>query len=258
MDLVYHNAHISVGLFTEVLDQKHLDSLLSYEREVASALNLQGRGLRNPKADRQSGAEAAKMGEVFVRIVNDRWYTRAWILQEAFASSGNLLILLKKSKGIKTRHLGLVCHERSPTDEVCLDSQVLHTCLNIASNTAPINDQTERAMQRLEYLVAEPAKKGTHKIVVSPVRPLRTICNAAVALSFLRDRENSVVADRLAIISNLCGYELRLNTAILGKSHRSLAVCVLALALMNGDFSLFAPQVYQAPQEQWDDIKCQY
>ena len=73
-------------------------------------------------------------------------------------------------------------------------------------------------------------------------RPRRS-CNAAVALSYLRLRENTQVSDRLAIMANLCNCDVRLNTIEIKKDHLYLSACKFALALLNGDFSLLYLEV---------------
>lgn len=78
-------------------------------------------------------------------------------------------------------------------------------------------------------------------------KPRRT-CNASVALSFLKHRDNDGVADRRAILANLCGYSLRLNTVELERSQSRLSVCTFALNIANGDFSLLSPESYHIPR----------
>ena len=75
----------------------------------------------------------------------------------------------------------------------------------------------------------------------------RKSCSAAVALSFLRYRKHSRLPDRLAIIANMCDYPVRLDTREIEKSHKSLAVCIFTLAILNADLSLLHPEVYQYP-----------
>jgi hypothetical protein len=74
-------------------------------------------------------------------------------------------------------------------------------------------------------------------------------CSAAVAVTYLRLRDLERVADKLAIVANLCDYHLRLNTTELEKTQPSLSVCILVLAVANGDFSLLIPQIYRLPQD---------
>jgi hypothetical protein len=76
-----------------------------------------------------------------------------------------------------------------------------------------------------------------YPMVAFSVEP-RLVCNVAQSIRYLRDQVNSQVADRLAIIANLCHFEKRLNTREL--EGRSLSTCILVLALLNGDLSLFS------------------
>lgn len=55
---------------------------------------------------------------------------------------------------------------------------------------------------------------------------VRRSCSAAVALSYLRTKQNTHVPDRLAILANLCNYDIRLDTIELEKKTHILgAVC---------------------------------
>lgn len=78
-------------------------------------------------------------------------------------------------------------------------------------------------------------------------RKPRLTCNAAVALTYLRHRGLFRVADKLAIVANMCDYAFRLGTAQLEKTQNGLAACVLAISLVNEDFSLLVPQMYRSP-----------
>ncbi len=70
-------------------------------------------------------------------------------------------------------------------------------------------------------------------------------CNAAGALTYLRYRDNSVISDRLSIFANLCDYDYRLETAEVIKKDYPLSSAIMALSLLNGDYSLLIPEVYQ-------------
>jgi Heterokaryon incompatibility protein (HET) len=259
MDLVYVNAHVTIGLFSTMLEQQHLENLLFFEEQVLASLNILPRGSTHTTTRRRQTVRVQALTEAFQRIVSDPWNTRAWVLQEAFASAGNLLILFPAAKHVSTKHLQLVCHERS-FSEICIDFQVLFTSLKTAKELIGRSSRgvvIESTTEKLQWLHPETPKRGLFEMSIAHTQ-LRSTCNAAVALSFLRQRENSVVADRLAIIANLCGYELRLDTSSLEKSESSLGVCVLALAIMNGDFSLLIPEIYDAPSLQRNADICAY
>jgi hypothetical protein len=66
----------------------------------------------------------------------------------------------------------------------------------------------------------------------------RHACNAAQALSYLSNRRNSRIADRLAILANLANYPIRLDTTKLEMLQIDFNICDFALAVMNGDLSM--------------------
>ena len=68
----------------------------------------------------------------------------------------------------------------------------------------------------------------------------RQACNAAEALSFLYDRKNSFLPDRLAILANLCNYERRINPVVFDSLQCGFSICALTLSILNGDMSLLA------------------
>lgn len=77
---------------------------------------------------------------------------------------------------------------------------------------------------------------------------------------FLKHRDNDRVADKLAILANLCDYTLRLDTVELEKSQKPLSVCIFALAIANGDVSLLSPDSYHIPRGLHNGmfIQCSY
>jgi hypothetical protein len=72
----------------------------------------------------------------------------------------------------------------------------------------------------------------------------RRTCSAAMAMPFLRVLDLWQPADKLAILANMCDHDLRLNTEALAETQASLATCLLALSLANGNFSLLVPHLY--------------
>ncbi|KAK7423534.1 hypothetical protein QQX98_000992 [Neonectria punicea] len=160
MDHVYVRAHTSIGLCHAELQQEGVDCLLlAYESHMGHGFPVR-RGRPPVKRHRQVNLEV--MRDVLSKIVNDRWNTRAWILQEAFASSKNMILLFPRPSAVDLRGLFRV-------------------------------------------------------------------------------------ADKLAIVANMCDYHIRLNTTELEKTQKSLATSILALAALNGDFSLLVPQMYKTP-----------
>lgn len=79
MDLVYLEAHTSIGLMQSHLQQKHVDALLLiYEASHSRSFRkLRGRpALRGCRT-----LNLNNLTEAISIIVNDKWNTRAWVLQ---------------------------------------------------------------------------------------------------------------------------------------------------------------------------------
>jgi hypothetical protein len=265
MDVVYQRAHWSVGLYQSIVSsQCQLDavaSILDWSRQNPST-----RALRFPlESDLDMGLFMRSLIDFLDMFCNDPWNQRAWILQELFSSSDHMTTVIRLHTPFVYRgSLALQEHTAAETlkmtgsevDAFILASrEFLSAGLSRARSLSP-KDQGGEAFQRahriikvLETLRPEIATAGNKYAYLYAVGRTsfgpRYRCNAAVALSYLRNRDNHRPADRLAIVANLCDYEIRLDTVTVEKSFRSLAVCLFTLAFVNGDLSLLVPEVYQ-------------
>jgi hypothetical protein len=68
------------------------------------------------------------------------------------------------------------------------------------------------------------------------------------ALHHLRERKNFRIADRIAILGNVCNYEIRIDTNAAEEKAFSLSTCVLAMVDMNADVSLMGRLINAGPQ----------
>ena len=259
MDYVYVNAQISIGLFQVTLEQRHLDSLFLFFESLKPRIGSRMRR-RDPRPLRNCRSlKLESLAEALSMVAMDRWNTRAWILQEAFASAGRMIILLPRAKGIAIKGWSMVCHDLSLT-EIGIRLESLQRCVMESAallRSRPLASRLGSAfsvklpkwaetLERLAWLHPEPSGFHRFRFGLDNIKP-RPTCNAAVALSFLKHRDNDRVADRLAILANLCDYSLRLNTWELERSQSRLSVCVLAMTIANGDFSLLSPESYRIP-----------
>lgn len=275
MDHVYLRAQTSIGLFKVRLQQHDLDCLLlGYEHRL-SHHSRSHRG-RRPLLGRRS-IDPTALCETLSKIVNDKWNTRAWILQEAFASNKNMFLLFPQDN-VHVRNWSLVCHEFSRS-EVAIRLDAIQECFQYftpfirpiilkriktsqkgipktqmpqvsgdskggqGSDSLNSND-LQLTLKRLDFFHLN-AQHEPWNFYAKNLKPRRN-CNAAVALTYLRLRGLQRVADKLAILANICDYHVRLDTTEIEKSQTSLATCVLALSLVNNDFSLLVPQMYQS------------
>ena len=195
------------------------------------------------------------LAEALSLVAMDRWNTRAWILQEAFVSIGNMVILFPRAKEMAVEGWSLVCQDLSLT-EIGMNIKNLHKCIDQGAgflnpkpgSSIPVKlPQWAETLERLRSFLPEAQTSHMLGFGIGGSKPRRT-CNAAVAWSFLKHRDNDRVADKLAILANLCDYTLRLNTVELEKSQKPLSVCIFALAIANGDLSLLSPDSYHVPR----------
>ena len=258
MDFVYTNAHISIGLFRATFEHRHLQALLQFF-EWKNDLIMPRRGPRPLNNCRHLRMET--LAEAVSVIAMDRWNTRAWVLQEAFASAGNMIVLFPRAKEMAVKGWSLVCQDLSLT-EIGINIYILHRCIDRCAgffnpkpgSRIPVKlPQWAETLERLSSFLPEPHPSHTFETWI------RT-CNAAVAWSFLKHRDNDRVADKLAILANLCDYTLRLDTVELEKSQKPLSVCIFALAIANGDLSLLSPDSYHIPRGLHNGmfIQCSY
>lgn len=269
MDLVYLKAEQSIGLFQTRLEQRHLECLsMLCAHQVTSRFRNTRRGPLPAIEARRRGVGPPKFDlirETASMLVNDKWNTRAWILQEAFSSNGNMVLLLPRAEGIDVRGWSLVCHEASQS-ELAVRLEIMQDCIALFAQFLPLaisrqpilakKHQPTRArtstskirdpIERIQYFQPESTSSGGS--VYINYRRESQQCSASVAVAYLRLRGLERVADKLAILANMCGYRLRLDTTKLDETQPSLAMCCLVLAIINGDFSLMVPQMYRWPE----------
>jgi hypothetical protein len=266
MDHVYLRALISVGLFNTILEKRHWKSLVAaadpwlrcvYPNHRGKVKAIKGRGIRLPD-----------LIDALMLITSDRWNTRAWILQESFASSGNMVLLFPQHPEYDVDGSMLFCHEKSQSDLV-VGFETLHRILQMQASSlqdllsaVPVGEngvvlsihsssaRDRMPRSRLQKIIgsiasfhpAQPPSSGM-QLYVNRLKPRRT-CSAATALRYLQTRQLERTADKLAIVANMCGYPLRLDSTRLDKEDISLGICLLALSISNGDFSLMIPELY--------------
>ncbi|KAI8945344.1 heterokaryon incompatibility protein-domain-containing protein [Xylaria longipes] len=269
MDYVYANAKISIGLFNAHLQQKHLNSLvLAFESRGGQPFReVRGRKALNGCRE----VDLNVMYEALSMIVNDKWNTRAWILQEAFASSGNMILLFPRVENADVARWLLICQELSQS-ELAIQLDVVQRCLEACHHLVrplilqalqgkPAKRRRRRGKERRLLGQKEEIQTTMRRLRFFHPRHLshpwtfwtnnskpRRICNAATALSYLQTRDLLRVVDKTAIVANICGYDFRVNASKLEETQNSLATCIVALSIANGDFSLLVPQLYRVPE----------
>ena len=243
MDLVYQRSRWPVGLLNSFFDKQ-------YHLDIWDC--LMGR----------EGIATERMGhllEVLQILAGDKWFTRAWILQETVAGGMGMTLLARHKDGLdKPYSLGTIEGEIELTigelqnclawAEECVDDAGADLDEGIADEikqlTLKIWDFNPTMSHDPDIGPAETASESGAKIDHVYDNPaFRHTCNAAQALTYLRSRQNSRNPDRIAILANLCDYSIRLDTNhIVQRNTNGLgcgfSICAFALAVFNGDLSL--------------------
>lgn len=273
MDVIYNRSCITAGLLsTTITSQEQLDAVavLRAFTPIDSGSDAIWEGL----------GEAPPVTEIslilntaldFLEIVSaDRWYTRAWVAQEAL-SAGEMLVLLLPL-GAEVSYESLVegdgpeelpfIAELPPRDEfpsraIGISVMGFQHVVQVAKCLFYIvYKRVGDEMHPRAWSIIERAEK-LHPIAPQPkilserifmpggnnYRPRQT-ADAAAALTFLGTRGCRDVQDRIAIVANMCNFENRLNTYLLAKNCKSLRLALTALTVLNGDYSLLVPEAY--------------
>ena len=178
-------------------------------------------------------------------------------------------MLFPRLENITIDGWALVCHELS-LSEIAIQLDIITQCIKSCSHhvsasirnqiavadtpstgrtskstATPSSSELKKTLERIE-LFHPSIPTGSTSYMMNESR-LKRICNAAVALTYLRLRDLYSVADKVAIVANMCGYALRLDTMRLAETQDSLGLCMIAQSLANGDFSLITPELYRFP-----------
>ncbi|KAK2001303.1 hypothetical protein LX36DRAFT_363224 [Colletotrichum falcatum] len=204
----------------------------------------------------------------------DRWYTRAWILQESISAGPNLTLLFRVSPGLGyvtspfVRQNGRLLTNKtrdqqtfvmSYTELLSLAQGVGHMIRKSFSEeepyTGPVGTPVFFKSRDRDGELVNKAMRVLNPDTLRRQHPHKKrggvfrydehfTCNAASAITLLRSRHCFKAEDKVAIVANLCNYEIRLNTFRLAERFKSLRLCLVALALLNGDLSILIPEHY--------------
>lgn len=297
MDMVYKRARHTIGLLgCRIRSQVELDSLgtfFAWDRRRVSSGSVPGQDWWNlhlhrkspngvtwammrdemPKADQRAVAKQVcrAMIDLLQRIIDDKWYTRAWILQESVSAGPKLSLLLQVPPALEYnpssfmeqdgRLMTTNRHENSTfiltwSDFGSLEWGLYHMVLefydtNLFCPRDRGDSSDDIAMVSIVVFITSPKRiprphprQKSHGIINCSCKP-GFVCNAACAIGLLRGRHCLKAEDKIAIVANLCNFEIRLDTFQLAKHFKSLRLCLIALALLNADLSLLVPEFYE-------------
>lgn len=273
MDIVYNRAAFTAGLLDlQLSSQAQINAIRAFISEEGDVTTRFGFSAPDPRLP--------YLLDFLDALSRDRWYTRAWVVQEAISAGKGLTLVFRRAAGLaypsslrtgsKAHTDGLPRHSLDteqracPSEVVCIpvqDFQWLVRRVKLLldrTSFTPFGSQLVRASslrRPADQIVA--AAGSLHPINFKPKHGsfsvqmfggnafgTRPTVDAAGALALLKTRGCRDVEDRIAIMANMCGYEYRLDTKGVAVNCNSLRVALLALSLLNGDLSLLAPEVY--------------
>jgi hypothetical protein len=275
MDIVYNRAIATAGMLDVIVDtQAQLDALEAMmffdKARIEEMVNYEFCHL---------------VLDILYRTSLDRWYTRAWVVQESFCAGKKLVLVYRRGEGLKfpsTCRMGYK-HETMTRPYHSLDDSPRQRSSNIVCvplqsfwdmidamkyflnrdffevGTWLMRSDAQHAYAIPEAQAAIEVAESLHPRAIGGNTILqvmkiygkgnygkRPTVNAAGALTLLKNRQCHLDCDRIAIMANMCDYDFRLDTRAIGQNCSSLRQAILALALNNGDLSLLVPEVYMS------------
>lgn len=268
MDIVYNRAIVTAGLIsTKITSQEQIlavSTLLSFELdEFKGEARWEGSG---PAPSLPDLAQLVQHAVDLLDIVNaDRWYTRAWVSQEALVAGEMLVLVLPLGPGISfetsfefvgiheiplltaIEELPAGAHSRIFVIPVKDFQRFVRTTRYLFQNSSTHRDAglILATAEALHPTAPQPACLSERMFIPggNNYRPRPTV-DAAGALTILRTRGCRDVQDRVALVANMCNFENRLDTSILARRCKSLRLALIALTVLNGDYSLLVPEAY--------------
>ena len=180
---------------------------------------------------------------VLLALTDEKWFERAWTLQESVSADASMILLLGCPGLLKSPHFGRTLGEFELS---IFDFQqaIVNTRIVIEEGLAariwPDPSSTINASNFADILwnfIPTTIPDFSHDTLKMDTSH-RQGYNAAQALTFLDERLNSFFPDRLAILANLCDHEYRIRTEVLELPNSSFSICAHTLAILNGDMSL--------------------
>lgn len=226
MDIVYERAACSLAVLQAcIVEQRHLDALTIVHID--------------PTGEAISDAELRDLLGALIVIISDPWFKRAWTLQESTSAAGRMTMMVRYDTALY----------RPECFADCIDGMIeipmmwMHTLVS-ANVQLEVGRRTTDCPEDLRAMGEKFMQEWWDVMPADPFdddeddNERRFVCNAAEALAYLVRRQNSVPADRLAIMANLCQYKVRLDARALNRLGYGFSVCALTLAALNGDFSM--------------------
>ncbi|KAG9775816.1 hypothetical protein KCU95_g13637, partial [Aureobasidium melanogenum] len=264
MDLVYQRAIGCIGLLEGMVTESGwLDAL---DRFYVSCQ----RG--SPARDDDLSRIVVDLLHFLQHIANDRFNERAWIFQEGISAGEAMTLSMRIEPGVvfPSRLRQTLCVSQVAEGSVLFKfGELQMIARNFESfvdffHTRGANISTEglqEVFDKFDMIHPRPLNRNSQILNFHVAGGYNyssvSKSTAATALTYLRPRNNLYLEDRLAILANMCDYEVRVDIEQV-QGYPSLAVAHMAQAIMNGDLSLLIPELTKIdqPDPLWNCVWC--
>ncbi|KAM5359283.1 hypothetical protein ACJZ2D_014584 [Fusarium nematophilum] len=265
MDIIYNRAIVTAGLHSLEITNQRQANILFYLMNL-DVVRDPGGGI-SPLSQQDLGLAV----DFLDSVIRDRWYTRSWVAQEALSAGVKLVLVFRRGKDVSYPSNFRLSHQAShpmhhvgstrrvSSEVVCIRvdhfRQILKNTTLLLQRGFPMTTAPSWGEEQIGDIIAQAA--ALHPSLMATKSAgfaaefyyvggygARNWVDAAGALALLKTRTCRDAWDLVAIVANMCGYEVRLDTRAASQHCLSLRVAVLALALLNGDFSLLVPEAY--------------
>jgi hypothetical protein len=233
MDLVYQYSSCTLGLlFVRISTLAQLTML----RKL-----LDGRFAENKDNELElliSVQEANSVLELIEMILRDNWWHRAWIFQEEFLASNNMILLLPCSldrTGLfeNEENVDLFGKTAGEIEVRALNFRTETTTFCLALSRHADKGGQDRCSEILKFARRYTFLYRTKYAAAGPSSVVHAMSPAI--FDDIGSRGITVPSDIMAIAANCCRYVARLNSKVLNDTGESLSVAILTLFLMNGE-----------------------
>jgi hypothetical protein len=230
MDLVYQYSGCTLGLLFVQLD--------TLAQIIALKNLLEGKCADNTNNSPElliSVEEANPVLDLIEIILQDDWWHRAWIFQEEFLASANMILLLPCPLDLRDSNETTVDSFGNTSGEI--EFHALNFRTEVTSFCLALSQHADKVGQDRCWDILRFARRYTSLYRTTSAGGPDTAVRAMSPAIFddLGSRGITVPSDILAIAANCCRYTSRLSSKVLNQAGESLSVAILTLVLMNGE-----------------------
>ncbi|KAF4820336.1 hypothetical protein CGCTS75_v011342 [Colletotrichum tropicale] len=235
MDLVYQYAGHPFGLLTTLVK----DELQLLYLALLLLGDMVKKDMRGYKLSRGTTiARAWDVLQLLDTITCDKWWTRAWTFQENYRGAEEMCLLMPHNPSLDS--------VKAKVNEVSEDligdlngelvigsiqfsEETTKLCLAFLAHRSPSHSQREVAKRIL-------SAAGRYSIVLGKRHSM-----SPTVISDVDNRDTTEPANRLAIVANCCGYDVRLESNVVDVQTHDAGLAMLVMFVLNGEILQNSP-----------------